>query len=109
MFATAVAAVGIYAEDGICHRCEVIREQNKTQHHNYEYYEDYLESEGKGLQTSNAPAVKNTPSHATSNTQTTPNSAKKSANNRRNSANRNNSNNNTNNDQNNNSQNNNKN
>jgi hypothetical protein len=91
--ATAIAVPALYAEDGICHRCEVIREQNKTSHHNYEYYEDYLKSEGKEGQvhTPAAPVTKN------------PKSNKKNSSNRQNS----NKNANNNNNQNNNNQNNN--
>lgn len=34
-----------HANDGVCKKCEIIREQNKHCTNNYEYYEDYLKDQ----------------------------------------------------------------
>lgn len=58
-FAALMAIPALQAEDGICHRCEVIRENNKS-HQNFEYYDDYLKSQNCGQQPAScAPAAKN--------------------------------------------------
>lgn len=31
----------LHAGDGVCHKCEVIREENKKKVNPYEFYEDY--------------------------------------------------------------------
>lgn len=45
----------LHSGDGICHRCEEIREYNKTHHQNYEYYEDYLREQSRACATPCAP------------------------------------------------------
>lgn len=47
-----------YADEPVCHRCEEIREYNKTHHQNFEYYEDYLKSEEAGAPPTMCPAPK---------------------------------------------------
>lgn len=37
-----LSSVTLYAGSGVCFHCEEIRENNKKNPHNYEYYEDYL-------------------------------------------------------------------
>lgn len=41
-FMAPLISIAAHAEEAVCHRCEEIREYNKTHHKNYEYYEDYL-------------------------------------------------------------------
>lgn len=46
-----MAAASLHGSDGgICLHCEEIREDNKVNHKNYEYYEDYLKDQQKGEQ-----------------------------------------------------------
>lgn len=50
IFCVAVGATSILkAEDPptACHKCQVIREENKKKVNPYEYYEDYLQDNGK--------------------------------------------------------------
>jgi len=44
-----------------CHHCDEIRLYNAKHHHNYEYYEDYLKSEGAENKSADAQPAK-TPS-----------------------------------------------
>lgn len=37
-----VLATGNLFAEPVCHKCEVIREENKKKVNHYEYYEDYL-------------------------------------------------------------------
>ena len=47
------------ADEGpVCHHCEEIRLYNAEHHHNYEYYEDYLKSEGAAHKTAEAQPIK---------------------------------------------------
>lgn len=41
---TSVAPFPLFAEEAICHKCEIIREENKKKNFNdgFVYYEDYL-------------------------------------------------------------------
>jgi hypothetical protein len=38
--------MGISADAPVCHHCEEIRLYNAEHHKNYEYFEDYLKTEG---------------------------------------------------------------
>ncbi len=38
----------VFAEDGICKKCEIIREANTHKVNPYEYYEDYLRAQQSG-------------------------------------------------------------
>lgn len=42
LFAVTANFTFVQGDDGVCKKCEVIREYNKTHHKNYEYYDDYL-------------------------------------------------------------------
>lgn len=46
-----MAAASLYGGDGVCFHCEEIREDNKVNHKNYEYYEDYLKDQQKTVKT----------------------------------------------------------
>lgn len=48
MCANSVGMVALHAEGAVCHKCEEIREYNKTHHKNYDYYEDYLKEVQEG-------------------------------------------------------------
>lgn len=40
-----IATFKVVAEEGVCKKCEIIREENKHKVNPYEYYEDYLKAE----------------------------------------------------------------
>lgn len=39
--------VNLFAGDGVCKKCEIIREENKKKINPYVFYEDYLKAEEK--------------------------------------------------------------
>lgn len=43
-FLLALNVMTVIADEPVCHRCEVIREENKKKVNPYEYYEDYLKN-----------------------------------------------------------------
>lgn len=43
------------AEEPVCKKCEVIREHNKQNPGDYEYYDDYLKAQGKEKKEPSAP------------------------------------------------------
>lgn len=46
------------SEEPVCKKCEVIREYNKEHPGDYEYYEDYLDAEGKNKPEQSKPSGK---------------------------------------------------
>ena len=51
-----VWSCGIVSGEEVCHRCEIIREENaKKPPPKYEYYEDYLKAQGSEQSTEQQP------------------------------------------------------
>jgi hypothetical protein len=63
LFLGVLSIFSLNADEGpVCHHCEEIRLYNAKHHHNYEYYEDYLKSEGAANKTADVqPVKKNNP------------------------------------------------
>lgn len=54
---SAISTFSVYGDEPVCHRCEEIREYNAEHHHNFEYYDEYLKTEGKSQEATNNPTI----------------------------------------------------
>lgn len=48
-------SLNLYGEEGFCRKCHLIREYNKKNHANYDYYDDYLKDVDSGKVTPDDP------------------------------------------------------